>query len=184
MKIERLKTYLLSVSAGCLLALPWSASAFTVYEDFVSLGSSVPATPVVFEGAMQANMTQCDLELDAELIVYGSTVEINVVGGQVTGGGFCSTIALQGFPWYSATSTSAFPTNVSAATKVPMTFHNVSMTLCGTGSVSLLYSNWDPSQGYPGVVDSNIEFPNTTLGLCTLNGTLLMSGTNYDLVNN
>ncbi len=81
MKIERLKTYLLSVTAGCLLALPWSASAFTVYEDFVSLGSSVPATPVVFEGAMQANMTQCDLELDAELIVYGSTVEINVVGG-------------------------------------------------------------------------------------------------------
>ncbi|MED5603506.1 hypothetical protein [Alloalcanivorax sp.] len=184
MKIERLKTYLLSVSAGCLLALPWSASAFTVYDDITPLGSSVPATPVAFEGVVTTAGTPCDLNLEAELLVYGSTVEINVLAGNVTGAPLCSTIVLQNFPWTSTTATTAFPSTFWAIDKVPMTFHNVSITPCGTGSAALLYDNWNPVE--VGTIEyrfSTIEFSNSIVGLCSLNGVLKMQGTDYNLVN-
>ncbi len=186
MKIERLKTYLLAVSAGCLLALPWSASAFTVYEEITPIGSSVPSTPVVFEGVVTAMGVPCDLELDAELLVYGSTVEINVVSGRVSGSTTCSTyISLYGFPWYSTTPTSSFPTWFYDPADVPMTFHNVGISVCGaTDSVSLEYNNWNTPQAVPAYRLSTIEFFNAALGSCLLNGVLQMQGTDYNLVNN
>jgi len=184
MKIERLKTYLLSVSAGCLLALPWSASAFTVYEEITPIGSSVPSTPVVFEGVVTAMGMPCDLELDTELLVYGSTVEINVLAGSITGSAFCNSVTLYGFPWYSTTSTSSFPTWFYDPANVPMTFHNVGIGGCGLASVSLDYNNWNTPQTVPVYRLSTIEFSNVVLGLCSLNGVLQMQGTDYNLVNN
>lgn len=181
---ERLKTYLLSVFGGCLLALSWPALAFTVYEEITPLGSSLPATPMAFEGVVTTAGVPCNLELDAELSVYGSTVEINVLAGRVSGSAFCSSVTLSGFPWYSMTPTSSFPTWFYDPADVPMTFHNVSITPCGSASVSLNYNNWNTPQAVPVYRLSTIEFSNATLGICSLNGVMQMQGTDYNLVNN
>jgi len=172
-------------TASCSLALPWFASVFTVYEDITPIGSSVPATPVVFEGVVTAVGVPCDLELDAELLVYGSTVEINVLAGSVPGSAFCNSVSLSSFPWYSATPTSAFPTWFYDPADVSITFHNVQISMCGSpASVALDYNNWNIPQTVPVYRLSTIEFSNVILGTCSLNGVLQMQGTDYNLVNN
>lgn len=186
MSFEIMKKAMIAAVGVAALAGAVSANAATnVYQG----GSVVTSASASFSGSTVLHRTglpslTCTLTLNGTVTNNGSTVDISVNSGSVSGSNFlCGTVALQNFPWTASVPASSAPTASTSNLPVAVTFHGVSVNLCGGPfDVDTTFQNGPTAGAVPNKELSSFDFATAPLGSsCTVDGTLDVTSLSSDV---
>ena len=174
--ISSLKKIVVATAAASSL-LATAANAADIYQGGVVVPS---ASGVTFYGRnVQLSKSginlNCNLSLDGDIAPDGSGgANIQVTGGNVTGGGLCGTVNLTNFPWTAHVDAADAPVPPEN-TLVPVTFNGITVQVpllgtCGPGPVTAMYNN---GASVPNTDASSFDFAATlNPGGCSITGKL------------
>ena len=155
--------------------------------DATGLGTQGPfpfsGTAIMSYGGI-INYT-CSLSLDAKFNVdtADNLATLTISNGSISAGDSgCSNYGLAGFPWTATASGDIHPKNSGG---VNFTFPSVVITFSGTtvcsGSLTVNFENNDYGAGYTSVSDASIIKINSSVGSCSISGTLADTGTDVNM---
>ncbi|MED5387379.1 MAG: hypothetical protein VX793_00890 [Pseudomonadota bacterium] len=192
----KLKKAVIFVAVSSAMGLSANTMAAEIRDN---AGTAVASTPVsaTFRGASALTQygvpVNCTLELDGSVDYYpagtypnhtGAIIE--VTGGSVSGGGFCSAVVLNfSSPWTAVADNSDAPTDSpNFVDPVSLEFNNVDVTgplgACGGSTTPVPATFRNGTSSY--LDESEFTF-SATIGNCTVNGTLQNVGHPGDDIN-
>ena len=160
------------MSAGAVQAAP------NIYQgsSIVSSASATFSGTSVLTRTGAPNLT-CTLTLDGTITRTSTGADIEVTGGNVSGGFLCNTLVnLGNFPWTATVLDAAAPGASTSNMPVAVQFMGVDAGLVCPGApfaVNTTFKNGPTAGAVPNMEESSFEFASASLGPdCSVSGTL------------